>query len=241
VEKRLGKLDSVSLGGIAVFGALSVLLTILSQAMGLNFPLIPYLQFDFGEVAILLSFFIFGPVAAVTSSFIEFVTLMGIGQNAAAFGPELKFIAIISSLLGVWLGTVLTARMARPSVGKAVALGAGLGVVFRSAIMTVPNYVLIIFLYSLPGIVGFVSASFKLVGVTLTDANALVLVLGFTAVFNALQLIMVSVVTYLLFRLPQIRSTRAAGRRPWLLSYLEGRRRLTSARQASPGEAPPGS
>ena len=42
------KLSTLSLAGVAVFGALSAILTILSQFLGLNFPLVPYLQFDFG-------------------------------------------------------------------------------------------------------------------------------------------------------------------------------------------------
>ena len=46
-----------------MFGALAVVLTTLSHALGLNFPLIPYLQFDFGEIAILLAFFIVGKSA----------------------------------------------------------------------------------------------------------------------------------------------------------------------------------
>ena len=73
---RFGRFDSVSLGGMAVFGAMAVVLTTVSQAFGLNFPLIPYLQFDFGEIAILLAFFIFGPVPGVVATFIEFLTLM---------------------------------------------------------------------------------------------------------------------------------------------------------------------
>src|ERR1700719_4641586 len=100
--KRAG-LDSRSLAGVAVFGALSVVLTLISQALGLNFPIIPYLQFDLGEVAILLAFFIFGPVPALIAALIEFATLLVLGVNAAFFDPELKLIAVLSSLLGVWI------------------------------------------------------------------------------------------------------------------------------------------
>ncbi|HME18495.1 MAG TPA: hypothetical protein VKF15_02020, partial [Nitrososphaerales archaeon] len=57
-----GRLDSVSVAGIAIFSALATLLAALSQSLGLNFPVVPYLQFDLGEVAIIMAFFIFGPV-----------------------------------------------------------------------------------------------------------------------------------------------------------------------------------
>src|SRR5579872_771043 len=99
---RRSGLDSVSIGGVAVFGALAVVLTTVSHALGLNFPLIPYLQFDLGEIAILLAFFIFGPVPSLVAAFIEFLTLMVLGQNAP-IGPLLKLLSILASLGGMWL------------------------------------------------------------------------------------------------------------------------------------------
>ena len=220
--RRTG-LDSRSLAGVAVFGALSVVLTLISQALGLNFPIVTYLQFDLGEIAILLAFFIFGPVPALIAAFIEFATLAALGVNAAFFGPELKLIAILSSLLGVWVGVVAVRRMREPTIKKAVGLGSVLGIVIRAAAMTVPNYLLIIFLITVSGTLGAVQGSFKLIGITPTESNVLVLALVMTAVFNALQFAFVSLVTYGIVSLPQIQSTRAAGRKPWIASYLQKR------------------
>ncbi len=217
---RVG-LDSRSLAGMAVFGALAVVLTTISQALGLNFPVVPYLQFDLGEIAILLAFFIFGPVPALVSAFIEFATLMTIGQNVAFFGPELKLIAILSSLTGVGIGLVVVRRMRRPTIGKAIGLGAALGLTLRAIAMTLPNYLLIVYLYTLSGIIAYVSGAFKLIGVVLSDSNALVLILSMTAVFNALQFLFVSVASYGIVSLPQVQNTRVAGRRLWILTYLQ--------------------
>ncbi len=218
-QGSFGRLDTVSVAGIAIFGALSLLLTALSQALGLNFPLIPYLQFDLGEIAILLAFFIFGPVPAAISSFIEFLTLMAIGQNVPV-GPVLKLIAILSSLLGIWVGLALVRRFGRPTLAKASGMGTLVGIVLRAALMTIPNYYLIVFLISVPATVGFLAASFKLAGITLTNSSGLAVILGFTALFNGLQLLFVSIVSYLLIRLPQLQSTRAAGRTLWITVYL---------------------
>ena len=218
------RVDSVSLAGMAIFGAMAVVLTIISQALVLDFPVVPYLQFDLGEIAILLAFFIFGPIPALVASLIEFGTLMSIGNNVAAFGPELKLMAILSSLLGVWMGTLIISRMEKGSVGSAIVLGGVLGMLLRAAVMTVPNYILIVFLYGIPGIVGFISGAFRLIGVTLTDANALLLVLLMTAIFNVLQLGFATAVTYLVMRLPQVRSVRAAGRSLWIIAYLQSKR-----------------
>ena len=223
---NLGRSDSVSLGGMAVFGALAVVLTTLSQSLGLNFPLIPYLQFDFGEIAIFLAFFLFGPVPGVVAAFVEFLTLMALGV-AAPIGPILKLISILASLGGVWLAAVVVSRASRPSFTKVALLGTSLGVVSRVALLTVANYYLIVFLggqYSLGGLVYYLGGPFKLVGLTLTDADGLGLILAITAVFNVLQLLFAAGVTFFVVGLPQVQATRAAGRAPWVVSYLRSHR-----------------
>lgn len=224
-KARFGGMDSVSLGGIAVFGALAVVLTTLSHALGLDFPLIPYLQFDFGEIAILLAFFIFGPVPGLVAAFIEFLTLMILGQNAP-IGPILKLVSILASIGGIWLGTAVVSRSRGPSFAKAAALGTSLGIISRVVFLTIANYYLIVFFggeYALSGLVPYLAGTFKLVGLTLTPGNGLELILAFTAIFNVLQLAFVAGVTSFLVGLPQLQSTRAAGRTLWVVSYLRAR------------------
>ena len=58
---------------------------------------------------------------------------------------------------------------------------------------------------------------------TLTPGNGLELILAFTAIFNVLQLAFVAGVTSFLVGLPQLQSTRAAGRTLWVVSYLRAR------------------
>jgi riboflavin transporter len=224
--KRAGRYDSVSLAGIAIFGALSVVLTVISQALGLNFPLLPYLQFDFGEIAIFLAFFIFGPIPAITSAFIEFVTLLAIGENTP-IGPPLKLIAILSSLLGVWAGTYLVSRLPKATEGKAQGLGFILGVLGRAAAMSVANYYLIVFLskyfsyYTLSAIIDYYGHYLDSAGIGINASNGLAIILGVTAVFNTLQLALVFAVTVIIVRLPQVRSLRIAGRSLWIVSYIQ--------------------
>lgn len=215
----------MSLGGIAVFGALAVVLTTISQALGLNFPLIPYLQFDFGEIAILLAFFIFGPVPGLVSALIEFLTLMFLGQNAP-IGPVLKLVSILASLAGLWLGMGIVSRSRRPSFVGGAAVGVFLGALSRVAFLTISNYYLIVYLggeYALSGLVPYLAAPFKLIGLDLTYGNGLALILAFTAVFNVVQLLLAGGVAYFLVGLPQVQATRAAGRNLWVVSYLRSR------------------
>jgi len=225
-NRRAGRIDSVSLAGMAIFGALAVVLTTISQSLGLNFPLLPYLQFDLGEIAIFLAFFIFGPVPAVVASFVEFGTLLAIGENTP-IGPPLKLASILSSLLGIWAGTYLVSRLRKPTLGKAAGWGTFLGILARMGVMTVANYYLIVFIsnyfsyYSLSAILSYYGHYITSAGFPINATNGLEIILGVTAIFNALQLLFAAGVSFFIVRLPQIRSTRAAGRGLWISRYAE--------------------
>jgi len=215
------KLSTLSLAGVAVFGALSAILTILSQFLGLNFPLVPYLQFDFGEVAIVLSLFIFGPIPALVSSSVEFVTLLAMGQNAPV-GPVLKLFSMVSSIAGIWLGIGLASSIRRANMRNVFGLGTAFGAVVRAAVMTLPNYYILVFFYTIPTVIGLLSGAFKLAGVTLTGTNALVLVLGFTALFNVLQLLLVMAISFTVLKVPQVTGLKIGGRGLWLMAVTQG-------------------
>jgi len=215
------KLSTFSLAGVAIFGALSAILTILSQFLGLNFPLVPYLQFDIGEVAIVLSLFIFGPIPALVSSSVEFVTLLAIGQNVPV-GPVLKLFSMVSSIAGIWLGISLASSIRRTNMRNVFGLATAFGAVIRAAVMTLPNYYILVSFYTIPTIVGFLSSFFKLAGIPLTDANALVLVLGFTALFNVLQLLFVMGISFAVLKVPQVNGLKIGGRSLWLRTVTQG-------------------
>ncbi|MDA4124961.1 MAG: hypothetical protein OK438_05880 [Thaumarchaeota archaeon] len=216
-----GRLDTRSVAGIAVFSSLAVMLAAVSQSLGLNFPLIPYLQFDLGEVAIILAFFIFGPVPAFLASFVEGGALELFGQNLP-FGPVLKLFALLSTVAGLWVGTWVATRSGGTTLGRAVGSSILAGSAIRAAALTVANYYLIIFVYTMAG-VGFLKGTFALFGITMTDANALALILGFTAVFNVLQLAFVTTLSYLVLRVRVVSEVRVGGKAPWFTSALRAR------------------
>ncbi len=211
--------DSISVAGSAVFSALALVLGGASQALGLNFPLIPYLQFDVGEVAILLAFFIFGPAPAVVASVVEFAGLMAFGQQVPV-GPLLKLFALLSTVAGLWAGAKLASRRGKTTLWSLAGWSAAVGAVFRAAVMTVPNYYLIVFLYGLAGITGFLAAPFALVGIGLGGQNALGIILLFTAIFNVLQLALVVAVSSFVLRVPAVAQVKVGGRMPWFVGVV---------------------
>ncbi|HYC11305.1 MAG TPA: ECF transporter S component [Nitrososphaerales archaeon] len=224
------RFDSVSVAGIAVFGALATLLAAVSQSLGLNFPLVPYLQFDLAEVAIIMAFFIFGPLPAVASSVVEFAALLVFGQNVPV-GPVLKLFALLSTIGGMWVGSRISFRLRTPTLLKVVVVSAVFGSIIRAVVMTIPNYYIIVFLYSLQGVEGLVKSAFASAGVSLTDANALALILGFTALFNVAQLAIVIGLSYLVLRVPPVSNMKVGGRPPWFVSVTSGRAKAEGGKQ----------
>lgn len=222
-EVGTGRLDTVSVAGIAVFSSLALILGAFSQGLGLNFPVIPYLQFDFGEVAIVLAFFIFGPVPAVAASVAEFAGLMVFGQQVPV-GPFLKLFALLSTVLGLWAGTKLVSRVGNVGVSRMLGGGALAAAAFRALILTIPNFYLLEFYYSPDAIQGLVKyvlqPSFSIVGIGVTASNFLLPVLVFTAVFNVLQLALVMAVTYTVLRVPVMSQIKVGGRTPWFATVI---------------------
>ncbi|MDG6900353.1 MAG: hypothetical protein JRM80_00120 [Nitrososphaerota archaeon] len=214
-----GRLDSISIAGSAVFSALAIVLAGASQALGLNFPLIPYLQFDVGEVAIILAFFLFGPIPALVSSLVEFAGLEVFGQNLPV-GPPLKLIALVSTVAGLWIGAKIAGRGGGTSLSTLTGWTAAMGSVVRAAVMTVPNLYLIIYLYGFAAIEGYLAAPFSVIGITLTDSNALLLILGFTALFNVIQLVIVMAISSFVLRVPAVSQIKVGGRVPWFATML---------------------
>ncbi len=192
--------------------------------MGLNFPLIPYLQFDVGEVAIVLAFFFFGPVPAFLSSFVEFAGLMVYGQQVP-IGPLLKLFALSSTVFGLWVGAKLASRSKGSGLARLVGSSALLGASVRAIVMTIPNFYLIVFLYGLGAIEGFLKTPFSLVGIALTNSNALLIVLAFTAVFNVLQVLFVMSVSYFVLEVPAVSGIKVGGKSLWFALLFQGRKR----------------
>ncbi len=226
-ESGWGRLDTVSVAGIAVFSSLGLILGAVSQTVGLNFPLIPYLQFDFGEVAIVLAFFLFGPLPAAVSSFAEFAGLMVFGQQVP-IGPLLKLLALLSTILGLWVGFKVASKVGTPGLPRLFGSSAIFAAAFRAVIMTVPNLYLLEFYYSPAAIQGLVQyvlqPSFALVGVGVTAADFLIPVLLFTAVFNLLQLALVVAVSYGVLRVPVFSRIKVGGRVPWFATFIQSGR-----------------
>jgi riboflavin transporter FmnP len=192
-ENRTGPRLTVSLAGAGVFATLAALMTLANLAV--PFPLIPYLQIDFSEIPILIAFFLFGPAAASIAAVIQWLFLNVRGADAP-LGPALKFAAVISTLLGFWLGNQVYRRLKGSWVHPTVALSTmlGGGILLRVAAMLVANYLVLV--YVAPVFLGVDYLGFakftieKSTGLHLaSDTIVLTYTLLFTGLYNVVNLL----------------------------------------------------
>jgi len=188
---------TISLAGAGVFAGLAAVLTLAKAEV--PFPIIPYLKIDFAEIPIIISFFLFGPPAAITSAIIHWLFL-NIHGSDAPLGPFIKFIAVLSTIGGFWAGNrlyhALRGGRVRPTL--AVSLMVGNGLVWRILTMTLVNYVVLV--YVGPVFFGADYLSFarftleKSIGWHLAgDMAVLTYTLVFTAVYNVANLLVATI------------------------------------------------
>jgi riboflavin transporter FmnP len=196
----------------AVFGALAAIMAVLP--LSFPFPILPYLRFDLAEIPVAVAFFLYGPVAGIISSVIYWFILNAVGQFAP-IGPALKFLAVISMLMGAWAGVKVVSRL----TGAARVLVASmlLGAVVRILVLTLANYVVLWIL--LPDFLGFAGSSLTAsLGLSLDPGLAVLqLALVVTAVYNLLHIPLSMLPSY--FIVGKILSRRIGGTlsQPWIL------------------------
>ena len=182
----------------------------------------PFLRFDPAELFSVLAFLIFGPIPAVVTATVHWLFLTTTGTGAP-LGPAAKFAAVLSTLFGLWLGSVAYQRLPTKHHGVSLALGLmlALAMVTRVLILLVINF--FIFTYIGPVIFGinYLGFSQTVLQDTLRmqfagPSQVLIAMLFFTSVFNALHVIFsvalpYFVVTPLSSMVPQL-----ASEHPWI-------------------------
>jgi riboflavin transporter FmnP len=183
--------STVTLAGGCVFAALAAVLTLARAAV--QYPPIPYLQIDLAEIPIMISFFLFGPLAAVVTEVIHWLFLNVTGSDAP-LGPAIKIAAVMSTLLGFWLGSLAYSRLGRGGSAVALSMMFAVGTLLRVAVTTVVNYAVLLYIGPV-----FFGADYMGFAKTVlqsalhwefsSDAAALFWVLMFTALYNVINLI----------------------------------------------------
>ena len=184
---------TVSLAGAAVFATLAALMTLANAQI--PFPLIPYLQIDFSEIPIMISFFLFGPTSAIVAAVIQWLFLNVRGADAP-LGPALKFAAVLSTLLGFWVGNQVYRSLKGNKVHPTFALSTmlGGGVLLRVVAMVAANYLVLVYVAPIffgADYLGFARFTLeKSIGLHFTsDTMVLTYTLLFTGLYNLVNLL----------------------------------------------------
>jgi len=196
---------SLLISATSIFGALASILAVLP--LNIPYPPIPYLKFDLAEIPVMVALLCFGPIPGVGSALIYWAILLWRGEFSP-IGPSMKFLAVFSMLLGLWIG----AKIFRGSKFT-LHLSFLLGALFRILSMTAMNYLIAYLL--LPDFVSLAARTISLaLGINFSgETSCLIMVLAFTAIFNLIHSILSMAPSILIVkhisskRLPHLKKT----------------------------------
>jgi riboflavin transporter FmnP len=217
---------SVGLTGAAILGSLAAISEVVIPAnIQPFFPILPFLRFDPAELFSVLAFLIFGPVAALISATVQWIFLMATGIDTP-LGPTVKFAAVLSTLLGLWVGSAVLRRFGGRFQRASLALGFMLGfaTVARVGVLLALNY--FVFTYIGPVIFGidYLGFSQRTLQTTLGLQFAgpwevLMSMLFFTSIFNAIHAVFSVVVPYTIFTPLTLKVPEIASGHPWISRF----------------------
>jgi riboflavin transporter FmnP len=215
------KLGSTSvLAGAATFGALAALITLAAPpTIQPPFPILFYLKFDVAEVIDMSAFLIFGPLAGLLTAILHVSILTIAPGSGGPFGPSLKFFGVISSYVGLWL----TRKLGRHSLFKTSVFMVSLSIATRVTLMTLINYLYLLFIaHFLFGqdYVSYGGYVLGLAGINVTGGTLFLYILGLTAIYNAVHVIFSVSVSIFLVRILLQRSPNLLQSRAWITNLI---------------------
>jgi riboflavin transporter FmnP len=135
-------MNSKTLAIIAVFSALSIILTL--SPLKFAFPLLPFLKYQFWEVAIVIAFLLYGGKVGISISAINTLVLFAFFPGDLPSGPIYNFIAVLSMLAGISIvQRVAGTRFSRGRELILTTLSTGVGVVTRVVAMSIVNWIVL--------------------------------------------------------------------------------------------------
>ena len=211
---------SVMVAGTAVFSALSVMLTI--AKLEVPFPFLPYLKFDFAEIPVTIAFLVLGPIPGFLSSIIYWLVLTA--RAGYILGPAMKFAAVASMFVGFLAGALLYRRTARSHHSHKLLMASGFlsGVIVRVVVMSIFNIAVLWFIA--PSYLEFAAYVLSRIGVLTAPSPpeaVLALTLGFTALYNAIHVIVSIAPAYMIVRASMFRIQSHLFRNPWIIKVME--------------------
>jgi riboflavin transporter FmnP len=196
---------------IGIFGATVALISLTLSHLIAFYPL-TYLKFDPAEIIVILSLLLFGPYVAIGIAFIHFA-LLNVFTGFPIIGPGMKFLAVISTIVGIYLG--LTLFKFKKSLYM-ILFALILALVIRNVVMTIANYALFITIFA-----GFLPFAEAMITKAIGLPGSLFLILVFTAIYNSIHVLIAVLSAYYIAKLPQIIKLTNKITIPWILAKIK--------------------
>lgn len=203
---------------IALIAVLTAIVYVLSRFLSplMPFPFLPYLLFDLAEIIVILSLLLFGPLVAIMLEVMHFIALNFPIGAYPIIGPFMKFLAVSSTILGVYLGFKIPKS---ENFDLRLIYAMFLAIIIRVPVMTLANYLVLTFLFGPAAIDYFFAILSKLTGLTAgTIFEKLFIILIFTAIFNVLHVFLAVLPSYWIARLPYMQQLVSPISEHWLIS-----------------------
>jgi riboflavin transporter FmnP len=205
----MNKTVQVSL--IGIFGAIVALIS-LTLSNYLSFYPLTYLKFDPAEIIVILSLLLFGPYVAIGIAFIHFA-LLNVFTAFPIIGPAMKFLAVISTIVGIYLG--LTLFKFKKTIYM-ILFALILALIIRNVVMTIANYALFITIFA-----GFLPYAEAMLTKAIGLPGSLFLILVFTAIYNSIHVLIAVLPAYYIAKLPQVIKLTNRITIPWILAKIK--------------------
>lgn len=214
-----GESNPYTLSASAIFGALAAIMTILP--LSFPFPLIPYLRFDLAELPVIIAFLLYGPIPGLTSSIVYWLILNIVG-SFAPIGPLMKFLAVISTIIGIWIGVKMYNKSTSTMrIITFLTLILSMSILVRVLITTLANYIVIWILfptfleYAAKSLSGFLKVTFS------TNFDKLILILIITAIYNVIHVLLSIIPSYGIVAHILNRGIIVKIKDPWVIKALK--------------------
>lgn len=126
--------------GTAMLAAIAYLLLLFAFPV---IPAFPFMKVDFSEIAILISTYVFGPLAGIITAFIRsLLHMITSGEPAAFIGDSASFIAALSFVLPIYYLSQKRQQI------KSLLFAFFIGIVTMTLVMSLLNLTVIIPLYT---------------------------------------------------------------------------------------------
>lgn len=136
------RINTKTLTIIAIFAAVSIVLSL--SPLKFSAPYAPFLKYQIWEIAIVTAFLLYGLKVGISISVINTLVLFVFFPGDLPSGPIYNFIAVLSTLLGIYvIKKTLGNKFIKSKETILIALSTVSGIFLRVVVMSIVNWIVL--------------------------------------------------------------------------------------------------